>query len=1106
MAKKKMKAAPKPKTTITMLQESRNGGQLALRGYSYQFLYSCYLMLSEMNESVVFNLEGIEDIDYTICANDKNSITHIQLKYSTVRQDASFMSSVIKNFLETYLIDKNRSFKLVYDFVPAVGNLSKLFHGNLDADSRKYWKNVIEKIKKENVLWNWDVYEFDDFISKISFENVEKKSLEDSVERALIKRYNITTGNIKLFANGIKMFCVDKMENRGKITLKEIQQCIEAIKFDISKGAQNPAHSWIKRIDFTGSDKLSDYYEGKKATPADIANNLPVSRPAIEKELIDSIHNNTITVIKSSSGQGKTSLALKTQFALQSEYTPYQISCCKDVQELGHIVDYFRARTRLGEKPLILLDNLDAHLSKWNELAQLMQSNVMQNYRLLVTSRENDWYNYGGDLSNLHSINIIKPFLSENEAAKIFHTLQRSGYLHPEMTDWKSSWAKIADRKLLIEYVYLLTHGVMIAERISAQMKEIGTSTVGGIKFDILRKVCFADVCGTKLPTRELLQRMTIKAGCDIGELLKSMEDEFLVHVSLDGDYIEGLHPVRSQHIVDRLHEYYSLAETALEITKIADIQDFPVLFSHYPEFGFDKEEFYSNFVNQWWDITNLKCFVSAIRETFSGSVRQYFLDNRDAFNDANSRGGLFVFATELCPFEKFEEFGESLETLDSLAEMSPNDENIQYLIRLRDRVAKIELSKTDVYILSFKLYEKLKNLNTIEIVDLDSYAVIADWLYHIYSSMNLSQNINLENLWSNPEKCNIDTLSLLMYTSFCGNKKGYLNFVESNLQHILTYLKHKTQSHRLYVSDDREDIHVEYILRSSEIEKGNEESVSRLKTICRMLPIFKVYRSDTIMPHLDALDAYTIPDDAHKEMPIRNLVIMFRQDLTSLWLITIQSNYEFDKVVEWLEHWFNTRKCVCELMEKVCKCIYRLLEGRTIGSIGAEFDEKRQQYDAFTRGVLSYPKEHRPFEDSPELPKQFDGVQREYFGSIQNFSNQVAGLIKRDIKMQNLALGNLKHAIAALSLMQNFFEHMSLDRILQNKHKELCEQENQKLIETYMCCNYYVQHQADKNFNKYLVKNWYLSVRKKELDGVNSALEIIPKQYKAEFPIRIYE
>ena len=53
-------------------------------------------------------------------------------------------------------------------------------------------------------------------------------------------------------------------------------------------------------------------------------------------------------------------------------------------------------------------------------------------------------------------------------------------------------------------------------------------------------------------------------------------------------------------------------------------------------------------------------------------------------------------------------------------------------------------------------------------------------------------------------------------------------------------------------------------------------------------------------MPHLDALDAYTIPDDAHKEMPIRNLIIMFRQNFASLWLDTIQSNYEFDTVTDW--------------------------------------------------------------------------------------------------------------------------------------------------------------------------------------------------------------
>ena len=921
------------------------------------------------------------------------------------------------------------------------------------------------------------------------------------------EKFDITTNNIHLYANGIKMFCLDKMENRGDVTLKEIKECIESVKFDISKGACNPAHSWIKRIDFTASEqKLSDYYEGKKATPADIANNLPISRPILEKELIDSVHNNMITVIKSSSGQGKTTLALKTQFTLLAEYTPYQILCCDDVQELGHIADFFYARTRLGEKPLILLDNLDAHLCKWNKLAQLMQSGVMQNYKLIVTSRENDWYNYSGDLSNLRALNIVQPVLMEEEAIQIFRMLQNTGYLHPEITAWKKAWAKVADRKLLIEYVYLLTHGVMIEERISAQMKEIGDSAAGGIKFEVLRKVCFADICGVQLPTTKLLKILSPQTECDIGELLKSMTDEFLVHVSQDGDYVEGLHPVRSQHIVNRLHEYYPLVETALDITRIANIQDFPILFAHYPEFEFDKEEFYSKFVDEWWNVTDLECFLFSVHGAFSGSVMQYFLNNRDVFNEANARGGLFIFATELCPFVRFQELNESLNTLDGLAEISPDDENIQYLIELRDSIPKIDIMQTDAYILSLKIYQKLKDINTIEIVDMDSYAMIADWLYHIYSSMNLSTNINLEYLWLNAEKWNIDTMSLLMYTSFCGNRERYLGFVESNLPKILTYLKHKTKSHRLYVSDDKKELYVEYVFRVSEIEKGNQESVSRLKAICRTLPIFEIYHSDAIMPHLDAMDMYTIPDDAHKEMKIRNLIIMFRQNFASLWLETIQSNYEFDTVTDWVEHWFNTRECICSLLEKVCICIYKLLEGRSIGGSGAEFDEIKKKYDIYLRGVLSYPKEHRPFEEAPEIPKNFSTVQRDYFGSIRNYSNQVVGLIKRDVQMQRLSLYNLRKAMAALLSMQDFFGNMSLDQSYQYKHKVLCEQEDQKLIETYMCCEYYTQHETNTDFDKYQVKNWYTSIRRKELDEVNSAFEMLRKDFHAEFPIQIYE
>ena len=233
MAKKKKqktnKEKPVAKVNLQELQQSRNGGQVALRGYSYQFLYSCNLILSSDTDTV-FTLEGIEDVDAIKYSDGSKIITHIQVKYSTQRQDASFVDSVLKNYLEAYLIDKNRYFKLVYDFSVAAGNLRKLFSGNLDKNSKEFWKNKIDNIKNETSLWNWSDFNFEDFIQRLSFKNVKKDFLEKSIEDLLIKSFGIETDNISLFANGIKLLCFDKMESRAEVTRSEITQCIEKIK------------------------------------------------------------------------------------------------------------------------------------------------------------------------------------------------------------------------------------------------------------------------------------------------------------------------------------------------------------------------------------------------------------------------------------------------------------------------------------------------------------------------------------------------------------------------------------------------------------------------------------------------------------------------------------------------------------------------------------------------------------------------------------------------------------------------------------------------------------------------------------------------------------
>lgn len=1111
MAKKKAGKAKKinsciSKSTIQEVQVSRIGGQIALTGFTYQFLYSCYLILSEIDENTVFYLEGIEDIDKIRLVDSDDCNTHIQLKYSTQKQDASFLKDVLKNYLEVYLIDKKRNFKLIYDFQVAKGNLGKLFDSSLDVTSNTYWKKIIEQIKNENPFWNWNNFSYDSFISKLSFEKIEKNTLSQEIEKLLIGTYDIVTDNISIFANGLKICCLEKMEHRKSINKKELDSVILNIKDDISKGIHNPANSWIKKVIFESGDNIEtdySYYEGKKPSYQDIARHLPVKRTLLEKEVATSIEDNRVTVIKASSGQGKTTLALKVAYDLQEQYTIYQLLWCNDHKELNNIVSYFATRVKMGEKPLIIIDNLDSQLSEWNRLAQLLQDEVAYHYRLLITTREDDWYNYSGDLSNVKSLQVVKLFLGEEEAQDIFNVLSQTGKLHPSITDWRKSFRIVEKKKLLIEYIYLLTHGEMLSERINNQIIQISGTDSGKIKCEILRKICFADICGVKLSAKKLIGSLTETTSQDYGEVLKSIENEFLIRIDNKEKYIEGLHPVRSQHIVDKLHEFIEVETTALQVINIADSTYYTKLFSYLPKIIGNKESFYLQLVEVIWDKNNLTAYVDALRGIFSGSVMQYYLANQSIYDDANEHGGLFLLDMELNPFTKFEEIDTSLNTLDDIQKIVPANKNIEYLCSLRNTTPKIEISKTDIYFLCKALYERFKNDEAFNITsDITSYATIMYWLINIDYSFNLSNNIPLELLWERCNSYSMDTISTIMYTCFCGNRESYMAYVNESLDSILAYLRNKTESLQVYVNEKRDEVYVNYILFASEINKGNDESVSRIKTICKMLPIFDTYCADAIKPMIDALSGYKIPNDAHKIMPIRNIVIMFHQEFTSLWSKTILSNYECDSIYEWIEHWFHIRTNIVNLSNKIVMCIHKLLEQKQLGKLADEIEELREELNKNLIREYRYPYEDRPFDEKANLPEGLSKIKSDFFQSIQNFYNQIVGFLSRDNEKTRLALINLRQALSMLKKMQTYFNEICIEqKILMEKHQELCENEDEAYQHLMRSCQYFNEHKPSKYFNKYQINIWYEKNYQEKLIKTSDTLSDLSAAYSISFP-----
>lgn len=252
-------------------------------------------------------------------------------------------------------------------------------------------------------------------------------------------------------------------------------------------------------------------------------------------------------------------------------------------------------------------------------------------------------------------------------------------------------------------------------------------------------------------------------------------------------------------------------------------------------------------------------------------------------------------------------------------------------------------------------------------------------------------------------------------------------------------------------------------------------------------------------------LAAYPVPDDAHKEMSIRNIVIMFHQNLTSLWNKTIMSNYEFDTVTEWLNYWFDVREHICLLADKCCACIYKLLSGKTLGGLAGEVDKLREDFALITTGEKRYPKEDRPFEEKATVPERLGKIKNKYFQSIQNFMNQFAGFLAKEEQKQRLAMVNLITAQSSLVTMQNYFAEIAIDFGFQERQMVLCVMETQNIERLIMCCRYYQAHSPNKYFNKYQIRNWYDGYCRDERKIAEEGFLALKSKYLIHFPDKIY-
>lgn len=360
-----------------------------------------------------------------------------------------------------------------------------------------------------------------------------------------------STGQLKsppdLVWSRLVQICLDASRKRLQISKEGLHKALaryfESTTIEAGRAFFENLPLNLEPVRFAAEERIGDYYDGKHARPGHILEGLDVKRPRWLKAIADVFQRKACCVIRASSGQGKSSLLYRYAYEQRATSTILRLHRCSTDAEVDATVSYLR---EFDGPALVVVDNLGYGTRLWGHAAARLAGTRA---RFLVSSREEDWHRYAPPLASI-SCGTVEPSLDMQEAQQIYDELERRGRRRAGVPSAKWAYEKVAARRLLIEFIYLVTHGQMLRERIEDQIRQMHERGEERAKLDVLRLVAMAQVYGSAIPLDALEKE--VKFDGDPGLALRSLEGEYLV---IERGFAEGLHLVRSEHLVPLLHD-----------------------------------------------------------------------------------------------------------------------------------------------------------------------------------------------------------------------------------------------------------------------------------------------------------------------------------------------------------------------------------------------------------------------------------------------------------------------------------------------------------------------------------------------------------------------
>lgn len=1081
-----------PKDIISPLDyilSKRTGGSVNISGIHYQILYACLVILRELydNSNICIHLEGLEDLDINKPQLAKNNCEYIQVKTSKNKLDASafWNLGVLQNYLEVYKAETRSQFKLVYNMNIAHGRLKELIDGCLTANSQKYWIEKLESLGYSNIDYSL-------FLKSISFESISKNDIIDQIIKLLFQKWEINKGTERPFLKSLFYNVLTWSKERKNVSQEDVRLLFQEIADSYSKAPINEAlkNDWISPVQYAPQNKdYSNYYDGKAAMPIHIVQGLPARRLVWEKEIESQLENSDITIIKSSSGQGKSTLAWQVCFNLKDNYDIYQVQYCPDWNSANSIIQFIESRLHIGQLPLIVFDGLNSLIQGWKHV---IERTIELPVKYLMTTRNEDWYRYGAEISKVN-LQIIDIILSAEEAKNIYNQFKKKDKLHKGVTSWQSVWEQIQESGLLIEYTYLLTKGEMIQERLKHQISNLNKTPNPASKIEILRLVSLADCMNIKIRTRSLTNYISETIGFqqDRGEILRELENEYFLN--FEAQYISGLHPVRSKHIVDLLHEYLPIEDSLISLCNVLEGNFLFDFFINIPLFirSDHKQDIYDK-LGKDLSAKKFSEMVIALDGLLHIEPQIYWNNNKQIYDNAFNIGGIDLFAMTAIPFSK-ENYLESI--ANNLGKDSYS--KLNYLSQLEKKLPQFVIKDTDVFILASCLQKYLK-LRTISVEFYSGLEYLIKWFRSINLSLTLSpkllSNIELEYFVENINSFKInEAKEIALYFQYM-DKEKYEKIVLSKISRLISYLKEQTNS--LTINIIKENIHINYLLYGDNVSEANELSVNRARTILTFLPFYEKYCTEAIvLPYPSEELVSTVKQNSIKELSPDVISNEFDVHINQIWYTTILKNYEEASVYDWQKNIIALREEALTLVLYFCQFIDSLLEGnkKKMDSSLAKLTNQNNKWDNLYSLKKKYPTFNQKYFEKIKKSEDEKNIES-WLSDFWKVNNQLINFFNPETEHnRHIALINLKATYLDLENMQSCFNNLALRTYRYFKTEVLDIQERDLYERLYVTMQYYIskiplENKPAIHVAKNEAKEWW----KKQLENRILNLRII--------------